>query len=135
EGVRPAYVDVSASAFVGLPGPNGPGKTTTFRKPGAMTPPADGSVPMNGVDLPRRPMFQRARLGMGYLSQEPSIFRHMTVRENLLAVLEALGMRRAERQTRALELIAEFGIEHVTDSVAVNLSGGERRRLELARTL
>ena len=133
--VRSVSFEVNEGEIVGLLGPNGAGKTTTFRMTVGMIPPDEGSVRLNGVDITRRPMFQRARLGMGYLSQEPSIFRHMTVRENLLAVLEALGMRRPERQTRAAELIAEFGLDHVTDSVAVTLSGGERRRLELARTL
>jgi lipopolysaccharide export system ATP-binding protein len=122
---------VDEGEIVGLLGPNGAGKTTTFRMTVGMIAPDDGSVSLDGEDITHRPMYQRARLGMGYLSQEPSIFRQMTVRENLLAVLEALGMSRADCRSRS----EEFGLGHVTRSTAVTLSGGERRRLELARTL
>ena len=127
--------DVEPGEIVGLLGPNGAGKTTTFRLTIGMLRPDDGEVLLEDVDVTHEPMFQRARLGMGYLSQEPSIFRHMSVRDNLLAVLEARGIPRAARRDRAEELIAEFGIDHVADSVALTLSGGERRRLEIARTL
>jgi lipopolysaccharide export system ATP-binding protein len=126
---------VDEGEIVGLLGPNGAGKTTTFRMTVGMIPPDGGRVVFEDEDITKRPMYRRARLGLGYLSQEPSIFRHMSVRENLLAVLEALGMGRAERRERADELIEEFGLEHVQRSIAVTLSGGERRRLELARTL
>ncbi len=138
-GARTVVSDVSFQVhegeIVGLLGPNGAGKTTTFRMTVGMIPPDAGRVRLDGADITRRPMYQRARLGMGYLSQEPSIFRHMTVRENLLAVLEALGVGRIDRRARAKELIAEFGLGEVSDATAVTLSGGERRRLELARTL
>jgi lipopolysaccharide export system ATP-binding protein len=133
--VKDVSFHVDEGEIVGLLGPNGAGKTTTFRMTVGMIPPDDGRVELEGRDVTHLPMFQRARLGMGYLSQEPSIFRQMTVRENLLAVLEALGMSRADRRTRTDELIEEFGLGHVAGSVAMNLSGGERRRLELARTL
>ncbi len=133
--VKGVSYEVAEGEIVGLLGPNGAGKTTTFRMTVGMIPPDEGQVLLNGADITRHPMYRRARLGIGYLSQEPSIFRHMTVRENLLAVLEALGMDRAARGTRADELIEDFGLTHVTRSVAVTLSGGERRRLELARTL
>jgi lipopolysaccharide export system ATP-binding protein len=133
--VRGVSFDVNAGEIVGLLGPNGAGKTTSFRMAVGMIPPDEGRVTFDAVDITREPMYRRARLGMGYLSQEPSIFRHMTVRENLLAVLEALGAGRAVRHDRADELIGEFGLEHVAASKALNLSGGERRRLELARTL
>jgi len=127
--------DVDPGEIVGLLGPNGAGKTTTFRLTIGMLRPDAGDVLLDDVDVTDEPMFRRARLGMGYLSQEPSIFRHMTVRQNLLAVLEARGVPRGPRRERADELIEEFGIDHVADSVALTLSGGERRRLEIARTL
>ncbi|MHC5212002.1 MAG: LPS export ABC transporter ATP-binding protein [Planctomycetota bacterium] len=138
-GKRPVVQDVSyrvhAGEIVGLLGPNGAGKTTTFRMTIGMIPPDAGRVVLADTDVTKQPMFRRARLGMGYLSQEPSIFRHLSVEENLLAVLEALGMPRAERRLKTEELIEEFGLGHVMQSTAVTLSGGERRRLELARTL
>ena len=126
---------VDPGEIVGLLGPNGAGKTTTFRMTVGMIEPDDGSVAFEGDDITRLPMYRRARLGIGYLSQEPSIFRHMTVRENLLAVLEAHGVSRSARRSRTEELVEEFGLEHVVDARSVTLSGGERRRLELARTL
>ncbi len=126
---------VDEGEIVGLLGPNGAGKTTTFRMTVGMVKPEGGKVLFDDEDVTRMPMYQRARLGMGYLSQEPSIFRHMSVRDNLLAVLEARGLGRTDRRERANELIEEFGLEHVTRSTASVLSGGERRRLELARTL
>jgi len=133
--VKGVSFDVHAGEIVGLLGPNGAGKTTTFRMAVGMIVPDGGRVLLDGTDVTRRPMYQRARLGMGYLSQEPSIFRHMTARENLLAVLEALGVAGPARRERADGLLDEFGLGHVSGNQAVNLSGGERRRLELARTL
>ncbi len=126
---------VDEGEIVGLLGPNGAGKTTTFRMTVGMVKPEGGRVLFDNQDVTRMPMFQRARLGMGYLSQEPSIFRQMHVRDNLLAVLEARGFDKSTRRERADELIEEFGLEHVARSTASVLSGGERRRLELARTL
>jgi lipopolysaccharide export system ATP-binding protein len=126
---------VEAGEIVGLLGPNGAGKTTTFRMTVGMVPPDGGKVLLDGEDITRMAMYKRARLGMGYLSQEPSIFRHMTVTENLLAVLEARGMGRKQRKARTEELIDEMGLDHVVDARSTTLSGGERRRLELARTL
>ena len=126
---------VDAGEIVGLLGPNGAGKTTTFRMTVGMISPDAGEVRLNGTEVTHLPMYQRARQGMGYLSQEPSIFRGLSVRDNLLAVLEARGLSRNARRDRADELLEEFGIEHVQRSVATTLSGGERRRLELARTL
>jgi lipopolysaccharide export system ATP-binding protein len=133
--VKGVSFEVKEGEIVGLLGPNGAGKTTSFRMTVGMITPDAGTVTLADVDVTRRPMYQRARLGMGYLSQEPSIFRHMTARENLLAVLEALGVDNPQRRTRADELLEEFGLTHVAGSKAVTLSGGERRRLELARTL
>ncbi|GJM21071.1 MAG: hypothetical protein DHS20C15_09860 [Planctomycetota bacterium] len=127
--------EVEAGEIVGLLGPNGAGKTTTFRMTVGMLRPDEGRVTLDGRDITDQPLYRRARLGMGYLSQEPSIFRHMTVHENLTAVLEAHGFNKRDRNTRAADLIDEFHIGHVADSKAVTLSGGERRRLELARTL
>jgi lipopolysaccharide export system ATP-binding protein len=133
--VKGVSLEVNEGEIVGLLGPNGAGKTTTFRMTVGMITPDAGRVTLDDVDITRRPMYQRARLGMGYLSQEPSIFRHMSARENLLAVLEALGVEAPARRQRAEELLTEFGLTHVARSQAVTLSGGERRRLELARTL
>lgn len=133
--VKNVSFHVDESEIVGLLGPNGAGKTTTFRMTVGMIAPDGGEVLLDGHDVTRLPMFQRARLGVGYLSQEPSIFRQMTVAENLLAVLEALGMQRADRERRTAELLDEFGLDRVSGSMAMTLSGGERRRLELARTL
>ena len=133
--VQDVDFDVHEGEIVGLLGPNGAGKTTTFRMTVGMITPDGGRVLLDDVEITRRPMYQRARLGMGYLSQEPSIFRHMSARENLLAVLEALGEERTARKARADALLEEFGLTHVAGSQAVTLSGGERRRLELARTL
>ena len=133
--VKNVSFHVDESEIVGLLGPNGAGKTTTFRMTVGMIAPDGGQVLLDGHDVTRLPMFQRARLGVGYLSQEPSIFRQMTVAENLLAVLEALGMLKVDRVKRTDELLEEFGLTHVAGSTAITLSGGERRRLELARTL
>ncbi len=127
--------EVDEGEIVGLLGPNGAGKTTTFRMTVGMIKPDAGRVRFEGQDVTRMPMYKRARLGIGYLSQEPSIFRHLTVKENLLAVLEARGFGHDERTERTEELLDEFGIEQVAASIASTLSGGERRRLELARTL
>ncbi len=126
---------VEEGEIVGLLGPNGAGKTTTFRMTVGMIRPDEGQVLLDGEDITTLPMYKRARLGMGYLSQEPSIFRHMTVTENLLAVLEARGVGFRARKARAAELIEDLGLDHVAKSKATTLSGGERRRLELARTL
>jgi lipopolysaccharide export system ATP-binding protein len=128
-------IQVGEGEIVGLLGPNGAGKTTTFRMAVGMVTPDSGSVSLRGRDVTHMPMYRRARLGMGYLSQEPSVFRRMTVAENVLAVLEARRVPRAERLRRAQELLAELQIDHLQDSYGDTLSGGERRRLEVARAL
>ena len=133
--VRDVSYHVDEGEIVGLLGPNGAGKTTTFRMTVGMIRPDKGQVILDGNDITHLPMYKRARLGMGYLSQEPSIFRHMSVRDNLLAVLEARGVKSKVRHSRADELIEGFGLGHVAQAGATTLSGGERRRLELARTL
>jgi lipopolysaccharide export system ATP-binding protein len=127
--------EVDAAEIVGLLGPNGAGKTTSFRSTIGMITPDAGRVWFDGDDVTRLPMYQRARLGMGYLSQEPSIFRNMTVEQNVLAVLEMRGFGRAERLRRCGELLDELGIARLAKQRADTLSGGERRRLEISRTL
>jgi len=128
-------LQVRAGEIVGLLGPNGAGKTTSFRMTVGLVPPDAGQVTLAGKECTRLPMFRRARLGMGYLPQEASIFRQMTVLDNLLAVLEALPFARAERHREAHRLLDELELGHLHKSVADTLSGGERRRLELARAL
>lgn len=126
---------VEPGEIVGLLGPNGAGKTTSFRMTVGVVNPDEGSVTLAGRDCTRLPMFKRARLGMGYLPQESSVFRQMTVQDNVLAVLEALSMSRKERRVEAERLLDELELLHLADSRADTLSGGERRRLELARSL
>jgi len=126
---------VQAGEIVGLLGPNGAGKSTAFRMAVGLEKPDAGSVRLAGRDCTRLPMFRRSRLGMGYLPQEPSIFRRLSVRANLLAVLETRSLSRAERRKRADALLEELDITHIAGSTAETLSGGERRRLEIARAL
>lgn len=121
--------------IVGLLGPNGAGKTTTFYMIAGLIPPAAGRITLDGADITRMPMYQRARRGIGYLSQEPSIFRKLTVEENILAILETLPLTRAQRVARLEELLDELRIKHLRKSKAFALSGGERRRLEITRAL
>jgi lipopolysaccharide export system ATP-binding protein len=126
---------VAAGEIVGLLGPNGAGKTTSFRMTVGLTKPDAGRVVLAGNECSRLPMYKRARLGMGYLPQEPSIFRRMSVRDNLLAVLEAMPFSRRERRKLADQHLEELELAHLSDNTAETLSGGERRRLELARAL
>ncbi len=128
-------IDVKQREVVGLLGPNGAGKTTTFHMVVGMIRPTAGRVFLEENDITREPMYRRARMGIGYLSQEASIFRKMTVRENLLAVLETMDLPRGERETRCQALLEDFGITHVANSKGYTLSGGERRRTEIARAL
>jgi lipopolysaccharide export system ATP-binding protein len=127
--------DVDAAEIVGLLGPNGAGKTTSFRATIGMIAPDAGTVSFDGEDVTRLPMYQRARRGMGYLSQEPSIFRQLTVEQNVLAVLEMRGFARAERHRRCDALLDELGLLKLAKQRADTLSGGERRRLEISRAL
>jgi lipopolysaccharide export system ATP-binding protein len=127
--------EVNPGEIVGLLGPNGAGKTTSFRMTVGMIAPSAGTVRFGGTDVTSLPMFRRARLGMGYLAQEPSIFRRMTVEQNVLAILETMGFSRADRRRRLGEVLAELGIDGLRKRVAETLSGGERRRLEVARAL
>ena len=126
---------VDAGEIVGLLGPNGAGKSTSFRMTIGLIVPDAGQVRINGVDCSKAPMYRRARMGMGYLPQETSVFRQMSVRDNLLAVLEALPLSRKERKSEAHRLMGELELEHLEDKLGETLSGGERRRLELARAL
>jgi lipopolysaccharide export system ATP-binding protein len=126
---------VAPGEVVGLLGPNGAGKTTSFNMVVGLVRPDAGAVRIGDEDLTRLPMHLRARRGVGYLPQEASIFRKLTVRQNFTAVLEALGMRRTARERRADELLEEFHLRTVEGSLGEQLSGGERRRAEVARSL
>jgi lipopolysaccharide export system ATP-binding protein len=122
--------------IVGLLGPNGAGKTTTFYMIVGLIQPLQGRIVLDGTDITKMPMYRRAQRGIGYLSQEPSIFRKLSVEDNILAILETLpGVSRDERRTRLESLLNELGIKHLRDSKAYALSGGERRRLEITRAL
>jgi lipopolysaccharide export system ATP-binding protein len=126
---------VAPGEVVGLLGPNGAGKTTTFNMIVGLVVPEGGRVTLGGHELTRLPMHRRARLGLGYLPQEASVFRKLTVRQNFTGILEALGVDRKARNERADALIAEFRLEQVAGSLGEQLSGGERRRAEVARSL
>lgn len=126
---------VEPGEVVGLLGANGAGKTTTFYMMVGLERPEHGSINLGDRDITKLPVYLRARLGLGYLPQEPSIFRKMTAEQNILAILETMGMRRRQRLTRLEELLEEFGIEHVRHTMGDSLSGGERRRTEIARSL
>jgi lipopolysaccharide export system ATP-binding protein len=126
---------VNQGEIVGLLGRNGAGKTTSFRMIIGMVTPNEGQVIFDGVDVTSMPMYRRARRGVGYLSQEPSIFQRLTVRENLLAILETMNLSKEARMERCDHLLEQFGIAHVANQWARTLSGGERRKLEIARAL
>ena len=128
-------VEVKRGEVVGLLGPNGAGKTTTFYMIVGMVRPEGGKVFLNGVEITNEPMYRKARMGIGYLPQEASVFRKMTVRDNLLAILELTGQGKKEREARCEQLMADFGLTHIAGSRGYMLSGGERRRTEIARAL
>ncbi len=133
--IRDVSLDLDRGEVVALLGPNGSGKTTCFYAIAGLLTPEGGSVTIDGRDATNLPMYRRAKLGIGYLPQEMSIFRGMTVEENILAILEiAVSDRRAQRE-RLEELLSEFSIEHLRRAPALALSGGERRRVEIARCL
>jgi len=133
--VRDVTVDVQSGEVVGLLGPNGAGKTTTFYMVVGLTAPDSGRVLLEGQDVTDDPMYIRARKGIGYLPQEPSIFRGLTVEQNILAILETLGLNRAGRRERTKELLSELNLTPLAKSQAHTLSGGERRRVEITRAL
>lgn len=128
-------IELAPGEIVGLLGPNGAGKTTTFRMTVGMLRPNRGTIWFDGRDITRLPMYKRAQAGIAYLPQEPSVFRRLTVRQNLLAVMEYMPLTAVERHEKAARLLDEFGIAHVADSPAYALSGGERRRTEICRAL
>jgi lipopolysaccharide export system ATP-binding protein len=128
-------VEVSKGEIVGLLGANGAGKTTTFYMMVGLERSEQGEIWLNGENVTRLPMYLRARLGLGYLPQEPSIFRRLSAEQNILAVLETMRMSREERFQRLEDLLEEFGISHVRKTRGDSLSGGERRRVEIARCL
>jgi lipopolysaccharide export system ATP-binding protein len=128
-------INVKRGEIVGLLGPNGAGKTTSFYMIVGLVRPHSGRVFFEGQDVTRRPMFQRARAGMGYLPQEESIFRKLTVEQNIMAILETTKMSKTQRKARCEELLHQFGIEHIAKNEALTLSGGEKRRLTIARSL
>lgn len=133
--VQGISMEVSSGEVVGLLGPNGAGKTTTFYMIVGLIRPDGGDVLLDGESIGELPMYRRARMGIGYLPQEPSIFRRLTVLENLLVVMELLGYDRQEGRSRSMSLLEEFGLEHLEGSRGHHLSGGERRRVEIARAL
>ena len=133
--VNNVNIDVKQGEIVGLLGPNGAGKTTTFYIIVGMIRPNDGKVFLNNTEITREPMYKRARRGIGYLPQEASVFRRLTVRDNILAVLQLMDVPQAEREMRCEKLMHDFGIAHVASSKTYTLSGGERRRTEIARAL
>ena len=133
--VRGVSIDVSSGEIVGLLGPNGAGKTTTFSMTVGLTAPDSGRVILDTEDVTDAPMYIRARKGIAYLPQEPSIFRGLTVEQNITAILETMKLTRAERQHRLAELLSELNLTPLAKSPAYTLSGGERRRAEITRAL
>lgn len=128
-------IEVHTGEIVGLLGPNGAGKTTTFYMVVGLIKPRSGRVLLGGRDITGLPMYQRARLGIGYLAQEPSVFRRLTVADNILLVLEMIGVPKRERLKKLDALLDELGIAHLRSQLGQALSGGERRRVEIARAL
>jgi len=133
--VRGISLQVKQGEVVGLLGPNGAGKTTMFYMVVGLVRPDKGRVHLDGADITRMPMYQRAKNGIGYLPQEPSVFRKLSVADNLMAILETMDLSGIERRERRDLLLAELGITHLAGSMAYTLSGGERRRVEIARAL
>ncbi|MGL4946170.1 MAG: LPS export ABC transporter ATP-binding protein [Cetobacterium sp.] len=133
--VNEVSLEVKKGEIVGLLGPNGAGKTTTFYMITGIVKPEKGEVFINEVDITDYPMYKRADMGIGYLAQEPSIFRELSVEDNILAILEMKGFSKDEQQKKMQDLLAEFKLTHVAKSMGYSLSGGERRRVEIARTI
>jgi len=133
--VNDVSIHINSGEVVGLLGPNGAGKTTSFYMVVGLVNADQGSVSLNDTDITHFPMHKRAQLGIGYLPQEASIFRKLTVNENIMAILETRPLNKRERQDRLDELLSELQIEHIQDSQGISLSGGERRRVEIARAL
>ena len=133
--VNKVSIQVGRGEIVGLLGPNGAGKTTTFHMVVGIIKPEEGQIFFRGEDISQLPIYKRARLGVGYLSQEPSIFRKLTVEENIMAILETLDIPQAERERRLKKLLNDLDIAYLAENRANTLSGGERRRLEITRAL
>jgi lipopolysaccharide export system ATP-binding protein len=133
--VKDVSFHVNRGEIVGLLGPNGAGKTTSFYMTVGLLAPTSGRVEINNVDITDLPIHRRARLGIGYLPQNASVFRKLSVEDNILAVMEVWGIERSQRKAMLERLIEQFGIGHIRKSMGIALSGGERRRLEIARTL
>ena len=133
--VNHVSLTVHAGEVVGLLGPNGAGKTTSFYMVMGLIRPDEGKLQFKGYDITRVPMYLRARMGMGYLAQEPSIFRKLTVEQNIMAILETLAITRQERKERCEQLLEDLGLTHLAKQKAMTLSGGERRRLEITRAM
>ena len=133
--VNNVSISVSQGEIVGLLGPNGAGKTTSFYMIVGMVRPDSGHIFLDDVEMTEKPMFRRARLGVGYLPQEASIFRKLSVQDNIMAILETQNYKRSERKERLEQLLEEFKITHIRKTKAMSCSGGERRRLEIARAL
>jgi lipopolysaccharide export system ATP-binding protein len=135
EVVKGVTLSVKSGEVVGLLGPNGAGKTTTFYMVVGLAKPDGGRVMLDGTDITHWPMYKRARQGIGYLPQEASVFRKLTVEENILAILETLDLSQSQRREKLTQLLAELDISHLAKHKAYSLSGGERRRLEITRSL
>ncbi|MFA8450573.1 MAG: LPS export ABC transporter ATP-binding protein [Bacteroidales bacterium] len=133
--VKGVSVDVKQGEIVGLLGPNGAGKTTTFYMIVGLIKPFDGKVFLDSLDITKMPMYQRAQNGIGYLAQEASVFRQMSVEDNIMSVMEFTKMSKFERQEKLESLLDEFSLQHIRKSKGIQLSGGERRRTEIARAL
>jgi lipopolysaccharide export system ATP-binding protein len=133
--VNQVSIEVHPSEVVGLLGPNGAGKTTTFYMITGMIRPNSGSIFFQGQNITQLPMYKRARMGIGYLSQEPSVFRKLTVEENIQAILETLNIEKIEQRRRLESLLTDLSITHLAKQKAYTLSGGERRRVEISRAL
>ena len=133
--VNSINIDIAAGEIVGLLGPNGAGKSTTFYMIVGLIAATEGTVYFNGVNITKMPMYERARLGVGYLPQEASVFRKLTVAQNILAIAETLGLSRFNRKALVERQLKDLGLTHLASQKAFTLSGGERRRLEIARAL
>ena len=133
--VKGASVDVSQGEIVGLLGPNGAGKTTTFYMIVGLITPNDGKIFLDDVEITKEPVYRRAQKGIGYLAQEASVFRKLSVEDNIRAVLEMTKLSKAEQRERTEQLLQEFGLTKIRKSLGIQLSGGERRRTEIARAL
>ncbi len=133
--VNDVTVQVRRGEVVGLLGPNGAGKTTSFHMIVGLLKPNEGRILLEGRDVTKEPVYRRARMGLGYLAQEPSIFRRLTVRQNVMAVLETMKLSKEEREARCARLLEDLNLTHLSNRQASRLSGGERRRVEITRAL